>query len=260
MGSPALGSASDQAADYTVCGSRNLLFPHGGQGRPQVLWPVGKWAAVGRQDAAVRVVREEPAGAGLAGLRGLSPPGAWPQGLGRPLFPPVTNAHPPMENCGWEMPLSPGWALQGGLAGPGALPAAQQGAGPDMEQLALKPALPHGLWGRSSVTRAARCAPQSDGAAASQPGPCRLPRAARVGRGSFGSGLQGQGRPFWSGRGGPALPVQSWLHAPRLAVALSQSVAVPQPAPQWATQAMPLAVNRGPGSTGRGTHTLHQAS
>lgn len=170
MGSPALGSASDQAADYTVCGSRNLLFPHGGQGRPQVLWPVGKWAAVGRQDAAVRVVREEPAGAGLAGLRGLSPPGAWPQGLGWPLFPPVTNAHPPMENCGWEMPLSPGWALQGGLAGPGALPAAQQGAGPDMEQLALKPALPHGLWGRSSVTRAARCAPQSDGAAASQPG------------------------------------------------------------------------------------------
>lgn len=79
--------------------SQNLLLPPGGLGRPQLCGPVGKRAAVCRQHTAVRVVTEEPAGAGLESFREEFPlcfRVPLPLQL---LFPPVANVNPPIQNC-----------------------------------------------------------------------------------------------------------------------------------------------------------------
>ena len=80
-------------------GSQNLLRPRG-LGRPQLLRPVGKRAAVRRQSAAVGVVAEEPAQAGFESFREGSAFRLRPPLPPEPLLSPVAKANSPAPNCG----------------------------------------------------------------------------------------------------------------------------------------------------------------
>lgn len=82
--------------------SQNLLLPPGGLGQPQLCGPVGKRAAVCRQHTAVRVVTEEPAGAGLESFREEFPLCFRVPLPPQLLFPPVANVNPPIQNCIWN--------------------------------------------------------------------------------------------------------------------------------------------------------------
>lgn len=102
--------------------SQSRLFLPGAGGRPQLPRPVGKRAAVCREDAAVGVMSEEPADAGFEGVRGQPPLRLRFLLLPRPLLPPVTDAHAPVQNCGWikekkRAQLAAGPWLPGGWGG-----------------------------------------------------------------------------------------------------------------------------------------------
>ena len=82
--------------------SQSRLFLLGAGRRPQLPGPVGERAAVCRQDAAIRVMSEEPADAGFEGVGGRPPLRLRFLLLPRPLLPPVTDAHATMHNWGWN--------------------------------------------------------------------------------------------------------------------------------------------------------------
>ena len=82
--------------------SQSRLFLLGAGRRPQLPRPVGKRAAVRRQDAAIGVMSEEPADAGFEGVGGRPPLRLRFLLLPRPLLPPVADAHAPVQNWGWN--------------------------------------------------------------------------------------------------------------------------------------------------------------
>ena len=98
----------DRGQDASPCSalrlgpSQSRLFLLGAGRRPQLPGPVGERAAVCRQDAAIRVMSEEPADAGFEGVGGRPPLRLRFLLLPRPLLPPVTDAHATMHNWGWN--------------------------------------------------------------------------------------------------------------------------------------------------------------
>lgn len=92
------GHVSPRAPTHGGDSSQALLFPLGGRRWPQLPRPVGKRAAVRRQDTAVRVVGEEPAEAGFESPREQRALGFRVLLLRQLLCPPVANVNSPIQN------------------------------------------------------------------------------------------------------------------------------------------------------------------
>lgn len=100
-------------------GQSRPLLP-GGR-RPQLPRPVGKRAAVWRQNTTVGVMGEKPADPGLEGPREQPLLCFGFLFLPRPLFPPVADANPPVHNWVWNKEKRHSQGVSSKLAGsPGA--------------------------------------------------------------------------------------------------------------------------------------------